>query len=390
MSTPAAARSRIGGCPAIAGPGRSCRLRTSARGRAPRRPGRPAPTPSARSRPPSGSRGSGCSRRSRRRGRRRSRAECSLPCGVIAGMIPPMSIRTLIAPILMLVAAAAPAAAQGWNTPTDAQRCPSKWGASDTRGSANHVKPASVLAAMQLVKTGQIIELGRVLEGTMPVFGTRRFDLHTKRTVINTGRNRRGSNEEIVISEIGQVGTQFDAFPHQMIGNSFYNCVPIAGNETRTGFGKLGVEQRRLADRARRADRRGGAEGRAGAARHLRDHAAGPGAGAGAAEADAEAGRRDPDPHRLGHAVERRQRALREDVPGHRRRRGGVAGEAGSAARRRRQLAGRSRPEPRSRSVAAGAPDHAGGQRHPHPGEHEARRARRGARARVRVRACSR
>ena len=80
-----------------------------------------------------------------------------------------------------------PVAAQGWNPPSDAQRCPSKWGAGDTRGSANHVKPAAVLAAMQLVKTGQIIELGRVLEGTMPVFGTRRFDLHTKRTVINQG-----------------------------------------------------------------------------------------------------------------------------------------------------------------------------------------------------------
>jgi kynurenine formamidase len=99
-----------------------------------------------------------------------------------------------------------------------------------------------VLAALQLVKTGQIVELGRVLEGTMPVFGTRRFDVHTKRTVVNPGRNKRGSNEEIVVSEIGQVGTQFDAFPHQMIGNSFYNCIPIEGNESRNGFAKLGVE----------------------------------------------------------------------------------------------------------------------------------------------------
>ena len=144
--------------------------------------------------------------------------------------------------VLPLIAVASSASAQGWMPPTDAQRCPSKWGAADRRGSANHVKPASVLAAMQLVKTGQIVELGRVLEGTMPVFGTRRFDLHTKRTVVNPGRNHRGSNEEIVISEIGQVGTQFDAFPHQMIGNSFYNCVPIEGNESRLGFGKLGVE----------------------------------------------------------------------------------------------------------------------------------------------------
>ena len=140
-----------------------------------------------------------------------------------------MSIRTLIAPILMLVAAAAPAAAQGWTPPTDAQRCPSKWGAGDTRGSANHVKPASVLAAMQLAKTGEVIELGRELTSTMPVFGTRRFDLHTKRTVMNPGRNRRGSNEEIVITEIGHVGTQFDAFPHQMVGDMLYNCVPVEG-----------------------------------------------------------------------------------------------------------------------------------------------------------------
>jgi kynurenine formamidase len=144
--------------------------------------------------------------------------------------------------VLSIVLAATPARAQGWNVPTESQRCPSKWGAADTRGSANHVKAASVLAALQLVKTGQIIELGRVLESTMPLAGTRRFDLHTKRTGINPGRNRRGTNEEIVISELGQVGTQFDAFPHQTIGASFYNCVPLAGNHSRTGFGKLGVE----------------------------------------------------------------------------------------------------------------------------------------------------
>jgi kynurenine formamidase len=134
------------------------------------------------------------------------------------------------------------AAGQGWNPPSDAQRCPSRWGAGDTRGSANHVTPTTVRAAMQLVKTGQIIELGRVLEGTMPISGTRRFDLHTKRTITNPGRNRRGSNEEIVVSEIGHVGTQFDAFPHQMIGDRLYNCLPIEGNASRTGFGTLGVD----------------------------------------------------------------------------------------------------------------------------------------------------
>jgi kynurenine formamidase len=134
------------------------------------------------------------------------------------------------------------AEAQTWRPPSESQRCPSKWGANDERGSGNHAKPENVLRATRLIKTGEVVELGHVLEPAMPFFGTRRFDVHTKRTFMNQPSNRRGSNEELVVSEIGQVGTQFDAFPHQMIGGSFYNCVPIEGNETRTGFGKLGVE----------------------------------------------------------------------------------------------------------------------------------------------------
>ena len=51
----------------------------------------------------------------------------------------------------------------------------------------------------------------------MPITGTRRFDLHIKRTFMNPFSNQRGSNEELVVSEIGQVGTQFDGFAHQAI-----------------------------------------------------------------------------------------------------------------------------------------------------------------------------
>jgi len=39
------------------------------------------------------------------------------------------------------------------------------------------------------------------------------------------------------------VGTQFDAFPHQMIANRMYNCVKLEDVETRSGFSKLGVEK---------------------------------------------------------------------------------------------------------------------------------------------------
>lgn len=131
---------------------------------------------------------------------------------------------------------------QSWQPPPDNKRCPSRWGAGDERGSANHMNSASVLRAARLIRTGEVFELAHVLSSSMPFFGTRRFDLHTKRTFMNPPSNRRGSNEEIVISEIGHVGTQFDGFAHQTIGASLYNCVSVDDVSTRTGFTKLGVE----------------------------------------------------------------------------------------------------------------------------------------------------
>src|SRR5213075_1904323 len=94
----------------------------------------------------------------------------------------------------------------------------------------------------RLIKTGEVIELGHVLGPAMPFFGTRIFNMHTKRTFMNTGRNTRGSNEEVVTSEIGQVGTQFDGFAHQSHRNSHYNCFKTEEISSRGGFTKLGVE----------------------------------------------------------------------------------------------------------------------------------------------------
>ena len=143
---------------------------------------------------------------------------------------------------LTLLSSAAWAQAPGWTPPADSVRCPSKWGATDERGSGNHQKAAAVQKAAKLIKTGEAIELGHVLRGTMPFFGTRRFDVHPKRTFMNPQPNQRGSNEELVVTEIGQVGTQLDAFNHQTIGNSLYNCHKVDETATRGGFNKLGVQ----------------------------------------------------------------------------------------------------------------------------------------------------
>src|SRR5256712_6988740 len=113
---------------------------------------------------------------------------------------------------LLVGTVAAQAQAPSWTVPPESQRCPSKWGAGDERGSGNHMKPQSVLNAVKLIKTGEVIELGHVLNAAMPIQSTRRFEMFTKRTGAFLGSNRRGSNEELVVSEIGQVGTQFDGF----------------------------------------------------------------------------------------------------------------------------------------------------------------------------------
>jgi kynurenine formamidase len=136
-----------------------------------------------------------------------------------------------------------PAPPPSWSVPPDSERCPSKWGADDERGSGNHMTPQTVLNAVKLIKTGEVIELAYVLSGAIPFSGTRRFDMHLKRTAMNPGTNERGSNEEIVLSEIGQVGTQFDAFAHQSHRNSHYNCFKTEEIATRAGFTKLGVDK---------------------------------------------------------------------------------------------------------------------------------------------------
>lgn len=129
----------------------------------------------------------------------------------------------------------------GWSPPPSAQRCPSKWGPNDRRGSMNLMTPERAKKAASLVRTGEKVELGHVLDETIPTFGTRRFGVHLKQMFMNPQANRRGSNEEIVVTELGQVGTQFDGFPHQTIGDEAYNCVNVPSISGRSGFAEMGI-----------------------------------------------------------------------------------------------------------------------------------------------------
>lgn len=143
---------------------------------------------------------------------------------------------------LALCAATQAAMAEGWMPPAPEARCPSKWGAADVRGAANLQNAQQVLKAAGLIRSGEVIELGRTLSSDMPFFGTRKFEIHMKRTGPSLGANQRRSNEEVIFTELGQVGTQFDMFPHQTIADMTYNCVKIDDIATRGGLTKMGVD----------------------------------------------------------------------------------------------------------------------------------------------------
>jgi kynurenine formamidase len=158
-------------------------------------------------------------------------------------------MRTVVIPIAVaaVMAAAtsahAQSSAQSWQMPPDDQRCPSKWGAGDQRGSGNLMKPETVLRAARLIKTGEVFELGAVLSPDPKeafINAGRVFNIYTKPSPPLP--NARQVNEELVVTELGQIGTQFDAFSHQMWGDSFYNCFKLGDIGTRSGFKKLGVE----------------------------------------------------------------------------------------------------------------------------------------------------
>lgn len=142
-----------------------------------------------------------------------------------------------------LALGSAPLRAQTWQMPPDNQRCPSKWGAGDQRGAANLMKPETVLRAAKLIKAGEVFELGALLSPDPKeafINGGRVFNVYTKPAL--PVPNARVANEELVVTELGQIGTQFDAFAHQMWGDSFYNCFKLGAIGTRSGFKKLGVE----------------------------------------------------------------------------------------------------------------------------------------------------
>src|SRR5258708_15946453 len=110
-------------------------------------------------------------------------------------MRPVLAIRVM-AVALALGFGSAALRAQSWQMPSDAERCPSKWGAKDELGSGNLMKPEMALRAAKLIHTGEGFQLCFDLSADLPLIGSRRFGLHMKRGTPTTPGTR-GENQKI-------------------------------------------------------------------------------------------------------------------------------------------------------------------------------------------------
>src|SRR3989442_13351439 len=139
--------------------------------------------------------------------------------------------------------------------PLDEKWAPSKWGANDRAGSANHTKnSANIARALATIKQNKAITIGKDYHRDAPAFGPRGWQMSIPGTPTGGpfGKNALIYHDELVTTEIGQIQTQFDGPGHIGVNTSkgpmMYNGVIAwdayehgAGGRV-VGMGPLGVE----------------------------------------------------------------------------------------------------------------------------------------------------
>ncbi|MDA0195643.1 MAG: cyclase family protein [Bacteroidetes bacterium] len=127
------------------------------------------------------------------------------------------------------------------------------WGGEDQAGASNWITPEKIVEAAKLIKTGKTYELGNLYEREMFVPDNRTFQLFIPSfpTYGPEGEDRVVFNDEVLIAQIGQVGTQFDGLGHpgrQMdiedgtTTEVFYNGYNTSEMKNPFGLQKLGIE----------------------------------------------------------------------------------------------------------------------------------------------------
>jgi len=130
---------------------------------------------------------------------------------------------------------------------------PSPFGSDDQHGMLNHIDDAKRVAALRLVRSGRLYDLGHVLHEDVPVFPGRYF----RQTLVTTAHHNNaamggepptgvGENKVNWVTEIVsgtmQLGTHLDALSHLQIGDRGYNGLRVADLAENWGVNRLGAE----------------------------------------------------------------------------------------------------------------------------------------------------
>jgi kynurenine formamidase len=123
---------------------------------------------------------------------------------------------------------------------------PSPFGDDDQLGMLNHITDETRAAALKLVRSGRLYDLGRILDEDVPVFPGRYF----RQTLVTTAHHENGGGlganrvnwitEQVVGTQ--QLGTHLDALSHLQIGDRGYNGWSVAELAGTAGVNKLGAE----------------------------------------------------------------------------------------------------------------------------------------------------
>lgn len=107
----------------------------------------------------------------------------------------------------------------------------SRFGAGDTLGALNFLSSDRVLAAMRLVRKGDVYQLGMVTGPNTPAYGTRKFQLIVHQLADGSGTpvgsNELVGNDDTLITSIG-IGSQIDGLGHIGHKHRYYNNRPAA------------------------------------------------------------------------------------------------------------------------------------------------------------------
>lgn len=129
------------------------------------------------------------------------------------------------------------------------------WGEGDEAGSTNwYTQPEVVMRAISQISTGKVYQIGHPYTAKMPLFGQRKFVLRIPGAPTGGvfGSNKIMWNDELLTTEIGQVGTQFDGLGHigVQVGSDgdkkemrWYNGFTAEEMNSPYGLNKLGTEK---------------------------------------------------------------------------------------------------------------------------------------------------